>query len=280
MGRLVTSAVLAGATVLVAALAARTARRGVWAPVFPRVPAAVERAWVAAGLPLPASVVWPWWVVTTTLAVIGGGLVGGAGLPLLVLATTVGGPGAVLLARRDHAARQVVDALPALLDAVGRSLRTGATVPNALREAAAASAPLHAELAPLVAAVDGGSPFVAALDEWPRRRPLPAVRLVVATLALAGESGGAAARAVDGVAATLRTNRSVAAEVRAQAAQARCSALVIVLCPLGFGVLVAGTDGRMAEFLLRTPVGVACLASGLALDAVGGWWMHRITEVT
>jgi tight adherence protein B len=281
VGDVVTSGLVAGLAVLLGALAVRAAGRGGGAPMAaPGVPAAVQRAWAAAALPVPASAVWPWWLLATTLGVAAAALFGGPGLALVGLAAAVGGPGGVLLARRGHAARQVEDALPELLDAVGRSLRTGATVTNALREAAAAApAALDAELVPVVAAIDGGSPFVDALDDWAARRPVRGVRLVAATLALAGESGGAAARAVDGVAATLRANRSVAAEVRAQAAQARYSALVIALCPLGFGLLVTGTDGRMAEFLLRTPVGLACLASGLALDALGGWWMHRITEV-
>src|SRR5439155_897231 len=83
-------------------------------------------------------------------------------------------------------------------------------------------------------------------------------------IALAAESGGAAARAIDGVGETLRANLAVAAEVRAQSAQARLSALVIALAPLGFGALAAGTDRQTADFLFRTPIGLGCLVVGLA----------------
>lgn len=87
-----------------------------------------------------------------------------------------------------------------------------------------------------------------------------------------------AARPIDGVAASLRANLAVAAEVRALSSQARYSAMVIALAPLAFGVVAASADGRTADFLLRTRVGVACLAAGVALDVIGAWWMHRITK--
>jgi tight adherence protein B len=67
--------------------------------------------------------------------------------------------------------------------------------------------------------------------------------------------------------------------VRAQAAQARLSGLVIALAPLAFGALAAGTDRRTAHFLLHSPFGSGCLAAGLALDGLAAWWMHRITAV-
>jgi tight adherence protein B len=123
-------------------------------------------------------------------------------------------------------------------------------------------------------------PLVPSLDEWAGRCPRASVRLAVAALAMAADAGGASAAAVDGVAATLRANVTTAAEVRALASQARYSAMVIALAPLAFAVLAAGTDSDSLDFMLRTPLGVACLTAGLGLDAVGAWWMHRITSVS
>ena len=36
------------------------------------------------------------------------------------------------------------------------------------------------------------------------------------------------------------------------------------------------TDDRVARFLLATPLGAACLATGIALDLAGWRWMHRL----
>jgi tight adherence protein B len=131
----------------------------------------------------------------------------------------------------------------------------------------------------VVASTGAGVPLAAALDGWAARRPLPAVRLGVAALALAAETGGASARAVDGVAETIRGRLAVGAEVRALSAQARLSALVIVLAPLAFTALAMASDKGTTTFLFQTPAGLACLVAGLGLDAIAAFWMQRLSRV-
>src|SRR2546430_2127149 len=86
----------------------------------------------------------------------------------------------------------------------------------------------------------------------PPRGPPAGVRLAATAMALSVESGGAPARAIDGVATTLRANLAVSGELRAQSSQARYSGLVIALAPLAFGGLAMSTDPRTSAFLLRT----------------------------
>ena len=69
------------------------------------------------------------------------------------------------------------------------------------------------------------------------------------------------------------------AELRALSSQARISALVIGLAPVGFGAFAAATDPRTSEFLLHTPAGLILLVTGLALDGVGWLWMQRLAQV-
>ena len=186
--------------------------------------------------------------------------------------------GAPLL--RGRADRRVERDLPDLLDAVARSLRSGSSLRRAVDEAAGSvEGPLRDDLVRVRRSLEAGDPLGGALERWATARPLPGVRLAVAALALGAETGGASAQAVDGVAATLRTNLGIAAEVRALSSQARLSALVIALAPVAFSLLAFTTDGTAASFLLRTPLGLACLATGLALDGVGWLWMRRLTAV-
>ena len=183
----------------------------------------------------------------------------------------------LLRARRD---RQLEQTLPDALDAVARSLRSGGSLRQAVEEAAVAvRGPLQAELVAVTRDVRDGAAMDDALERWCERRPLAGVRLATAALALGAETGGASAQAIDGVAATLRTNLGIAGEVRALSSQARLSALVIVLAPIAFALLAATSDGTTATFLLGTPFGWTCLAIGLGLDAVGWLWMRRLTEV-
>lgn len=121
--------------------------------------------------------------------------------------------------------------------------------------------------------------LVTALERWAVARPLPGVRLAAAALALAVEVGGGGARALDGVALTLRQRQAAAGEVRALATQARLSAVVLTLAPLAFAAVASVSDPRAAAILLRSPVGQGCLALGLSLDALGAAWMARVTRV-
>lgn len=172
--------------------------------------------------------------------------------------------------RRDAA----VD-LPALLEAIAARLRAGCSLGQALVESAPPPGGVLAEgwrrTAELVPAIGA----VGALQDWAGRVEQRPVRLASAALALAATTGGSPARAVDGVAATLRGRLALQAEIRALSSQARASAVVIALAPVAFGVVAALTDRRTASFL-TTPAGLLVVSCGLALDGLGGWWMARI----
>ena len=194
----------------------------------------------------------------------------------------IGRTRAAALARlgRRRRAQRLEEAVPVALEAVARSLRSGAGLRHALSEAAAhGPVALRADLASVVTRTERGEALVDALEGWAARRPSPGVRLAVAALCLGAETGGAQARAVDGVATTLRQRLAAAAEARALAAQARASAAVIALAPIAFCVLASSTDPRVATFLFRSPLGFAVLAAGIALDVVGAWWMARLTRL-
>jgi tight adherence protein B len=239
------------------------------------------RALVETGLDIDPSTALYLWLAAAAAAllvgVVAAGLAIGASLGAAVLAVPA-------IAARYGARRRIrrADAqLPEVLDQVGRSLRGGASLHVALADAGRTVAPpLRSELHHVQGEVLAGAPLVDALDRWAERCPRRPVRLAVAALASCAESGGAGARAVDGVAASLRASAAVAAEVHALASQARYSALVIALAPVGFSVLAIGVDPRTARFLLDSRVGQLCLAGGIALDALGTWWMQRIVAAT
>lgn len=242
-------------------------------------PPRVAAALAAIDCPLAPAAVWSAWVATSVVVLPLAALAGGPGLAVTTAVVLVGAPVLAAVALGDRADRRYEDALPGALERVAGALRSGASPRRAVEEAAGGPDPLGGDLTEVAAAVTAGEPLVAALDRWAARRPLPGVRLAVAALALGAETGGAHARALDGVAATLRGRRAVAGEVRALAAQARLSGLVITVAPVGFGMVAAASDPRTATFLLRTPAGLACLVVGLALNAGAALWMHRLAQV-
>ncbi len=175
--------------------------------------------------------------------------------------------------RRDHQ-------LPDALDRTAAALRSGDSVGVALeRVAAATAAPLGTELQRVAKAVALGAPVSEALRAWSAGPGASAdVRLVATALAIGASAGGELARAVDGVAATVRERHELRREVQALATQARASAGVLAAGPPAFAALVASIEPRAALFLFTEPIGLLCLAGGLALEAGGAVWMARITR--
>jgi tight adherence protein B len=183
-------------------------------------------------------------------------------------------------ARRGRAGLQVDLALPDVLEAAARSLRSGTSLRIALAEGSVrAPARLRDSLVTVVVAAERGVPLVEAIDGWVGTMPGNGARLAGAALALSAELGGAAARSLDGVAATLRDRNALRRELRALSSQARASAVVIGVAPAGFAVLVASVDPATIDFLVRTRTGIICLVAGVVLDGVGAAWMHRLATV-
>jgi tight adherence protein B len=172
------------------------------------------------------------------------------------------------------------EAVARLLGAVAAQLRSGSSVSSAVVLVAGGSGvdpvPAAIALARAMARHGRGLTFEDAIESWVRDRPTPAVRLAGATLLLGATTGGALGRACDAAAATLRQRAAVRHEVRAQAAQARMSALVVAVAPPAFTAVAAITDPGVARFLLATPWGWACMVAGIAADAVGLVWMRAI----
>lgn len=207
-------------------------------------------------------------------------------LPSLLMAALTAGlaalGGQVLRQRRarSRAARSRRQQMPEALERMAAALRTGSSLPQALADAGrSVPAPLGPELAELARRTDAGQPLPTVLDEWSISRQDSATRLASTALVLATRVGAAPARALDGVAATLRDRLGLADERRAQAAQARYSALVLSIAPVGFTSLLVATNGAAAQFLLATPLGWGCLLLGIGLDAAGAVWMGHLTSL-
>jgi tight adherence protein B len=176
---------------------------------------------------------------------------------LAVPVRTTGGP-APTRPRRPRRPRRPTgdagDALIALLDTIAAELRSGASPAMARRRAQA----LHPDAPRLELGADDADVAVA-------RQALSAASL-----------GGAAAAAIDAAAATLRDRRRVRLERRAQASQARLSAVVLTAVPPVFAVWAAATSASTRRAYTATTLGAGALVGGIALNLIGWWWMSRV----
>lgn len=203
------------------------------------------------------------------------GLLGGA----VVAVVASGSLGLAMHGGRDRGARRSDRQVPALLEHAARGLRSGSDLVAALADAAAAVGGVHgSEVRAVVDRVERGASLSDALRPWTNAHPRPPIRLTAGALEVAAEAGGARARALDGLAASLRSRTSTADETRALATQARASAAVMVGLPVVVAAIGSAADPRLAHTLFRTPLGLGCVAAAALLDGAGAWWMQRVVN--
>jgi Flp pilus assembly protein TadB len=204
-------------------------------------------------------------------------------LPVIAGPAAVPLVGRVLRTRRERAAAErAALAVGALCGTVAGDLRTGRPAHAALADAVAAAGwPESAELRDagrllLSAARFGGDVPQALRAAAGLQEGLAGLAAVGACWQVAVDGGAGLAAALDRVAAALRAEADQRADLRAQLAGPRSTAVLLALLP-AFGLaLGAGLGADPAAVLLHTPAGLACLLAGGLLEWAGLAWTARI----
>lgn len=170
-----------------------------------------------------------------------------------------------LLGRRREAAerrRSVV----ALCRVLATELRAGQPPEEALRVSVAESGPA---LLPVTDAESLRGAAESDPDLW-------ALAYVAVCWEVAADTGAGLAEVVDTLADSLTEQEEQRDEAIARTNGPRTTALVLSGLPVVGVVMSAGLGGSPLEFLFTTPLGVACLVSGIALNLLGTWWTLRM----
>jgi tight adherence protein B len=239
-----------------------------------RISAALDAAAIDVS---PARAVSTWGWSVTVAAVVGLGVGGGQLSVGAAVGVAVGLP-IVVLTMRDRRARLIAEAVPEMLEHVAAELRSGGTIATAIGSVGAGDGPLALDLALVDTRVRLGASLSDALRAWARERAVPGIDASAGALAMCASVGGASADALDGLATSLRDRLAVASEARALSSQARMSAVVVGGAPVAYMAWAALVDPHSLQVLLGTTIGRVCLACGIALEALGAWWMRGIVR--
>ncbi len=217
-----------------------------------------------------------WWLLllpgVVALVVVGSTLP--AALLLLAALVAAGARSLIDVRRRRAAAALTAERVLETCELVASELVAGQSTVVALRRAAEE----WPDLGPVAEAGELGSDPAAALTDLSRTPGAGDLRLVAAAWTVAHRTGGGLADALDRVAATIRDRRATARVVESELASARATARLVAALPVVMLVLGGGHGSGAWAFLLGHPVGLGCLAAGVALGLTGLWWIERIAD--
>jgi len=187
------------------------------------------------------------------------------------------------IVRRRRSARRAEALESDLADAVvvmAATMRSGRSLTQAIAQAAGeVNPPLGPALLAVADRTEFGVPFDASIDRLVEELPSADVRLVAGVLRIHRRTGGALPGVLDQVAHTLRERRASAREVRSLTAQARLSAVILGLLPIGFFLFLSATSKNDIAAAYHSATGATAIGVGLCLQAGAYLWIRRLLQV-
>lgn len=158
-------------------------------------------------------------------------------------------------------------------DGLARAVAGGATLATAIRTVEP-PAPCVAAVSSIRLALERGASLHDACSSGPHP---PDLQVAVTVIQACAAHGGPAAEPLGRTAAVLRGRAADAAERHTQSAQARMSAVVMTVLPIGMLILLLATSASVRSFV-ASPAGLGVVAVGAALNTLGWRWMRRLVD--
>jgi tight adherence protein B len=164
------------------------------------------------------------------------------------------------------------------LDAIARDVRSGFSLASSFVQCSDQQSDDNHWSQPVAQQCLRGVVLADALVECALPTWTPEIRFASRTLAVASAGGAGVAPALEHSASVLREQQGLMLDRDVQAAQAQLSTKVLTWLPIAVFAWIAITDPVARMFLLSTPVGVCCVATGITLNVSGRKWMSHVVD--
>lgn len=195
-------------------------------------------------------------------------------LGLVAAGATIAGGRILTRQRADRSAALVRARVVDACDGLQAELAAGQTAAIALERAAAE----WQDLLPVSRTATAGGDVAAALRDVAAAPGAGDLRIVAAAWQVAHRTGHGLADALARIADELRDAEQTRRVVRGELASARATARLVACLPVAALVMGSGAGADPWSFLLEHPVGLACLAGGVACGIAGLAWIEALAR--
>lgn len=187
----------------------------------------------------------------------------------------------VLAYRRARWKGAVRDQLPDVFDLLGRAVRAGESLDQAIELVGdKAREPLAVEFRRCAKQLQMGLSVHHAMSGLTGRVPLPEMQIFATTLAVHRQAGGNLATTLERMAAVVRDRLNYQRQLRATTAAGRFSTMFIAMIgPCIFAFLVIFRPAYI-QHLLVEPIGQMMLVIAVVLEIIGLVWIARMIRST
>ena len=219
-------------------------------------------------------------VVASAATLVGATLLVGPVAGVAVAGLVGCAPVVVVGRRRSRRLRAFEAQLPDVLHLLSGSLRAGFSFAQGLAAVVEETAePSRRALERALRESRLGRPVEDALEDVAARMESVDLAWAVMAIRIQREVGGNLAELLDTVADTMVERERLRQEVLALTAEARLSAWVLGVFPLGCGVALSVAQPDYMATLFRSPVGVLALGASALMAVAGFVWLRRIMAI-
>lgn len=189
-------------------------------------------------------------------------------------------PTMVIFRRRDKRLAEFETQLPDALNMISRAVRAGLPFMDALKIAGQESPdPIGAELRTTFADMNYGMGMRDGFLNLMTRVPSISLTTVVTAVLVQRESGGNLADILDKVAGVVRSRFKLQRKILTVSAEARMSAWVLALLPMGLAAVLMLTSPSYLSGMIAHPSGMKIIGFAVCALLVGIFWMRQIIRI-